>query len=113
MLVPLEHTRPPPLDDTFGAYLVGTFIGLVLLGVTICQAYGYARAFPGDPLRLKILVALAVSLEIVSSGMNIHSNYYHMVTNFFHPENIGPGVWSDQLQPLTCVRAPWSRALAA
>lgn len=75
-------------------------------------------------------------------------SYYHMVTNFFHPENIGPGVWcvphptficavqylsmnvrSDQvssdirervkyaslprqLQPLTCVRAPWSRALA-
>lgn len=71
-------TQVPPLDDTFGALLIGTFMGLMcvytylpeardthlmrlmtftsLLGINLYQALRYARAFPGDPLWIKTLV---------------------------------------------------------
>ncbi|KAL1939024.1 hypothetical protein VTO73DRAFT_10284 [Trametes versicolor] len=86
--------RPPPLDSTFGAILIGTFAGLILLGVILHQAYYYTRTFPGDSLWLKSLVALTVSIEIFSSGINMHMCYYYLVTNYFHPETLVRGVWS-------------------
>ncbi|EIW53716.1 uncharacterized protein TRAVEDRAFT_52835 [Trametes versicolor FP-101664 SS1] len=92
--------RLPPLDNTFGALLIGTLLGLILLGIMLHQAYRYALTFPGDSLWLKILVASMVSLEIASNGMSVHMCYYYLVTNYFHPENIAQSVWTIELSPL-------------
>ncbi|EIW55352.1 uncharacterized protein TRAVEDRAFT_51476 [Trametes versicolor FP-101664 SS1] len=37
--------KVPALDNTFGALLLGTFLGLVLYGLTLHQGYRYTR-FP-------------------------------------------------------------------
>ncbi|KAL1939033.1 hypothetical protein VTO73DRAFT_10293 [Trametes versicolor] len=87
----------PALDDTMGALLVGTFIGLILLGITLHQAYRYARIFPNDSSWLKGLVAFVVLLEIISSGLTMHACYYYMVTNYFNPQDLGVSVWSANI----------------
>ncbi|KAL1939016.1 hypothetical protein VTO73DRAFT_10276 [Trametes versicolor] len=92
--------RLPPLDNTFGALLIGTLLGLILLGIMLHQAYRYALTFPGDSLWLKILVASMYadrSLEIASNGMSVHMCYYYLVTNYFHPENIAQSVWTIEV----------------
>ncbi|TBU56624.1 hypothetical protein BD310DRAFT_949952 [Dichomitus squalens] len=38
----------PMLDDTFGAMLVGTFVGLILYGMVILQSFRYLRMYPED-----------------------------------------------------------------
>ncbi|KAL1938576.1 hypothetical protein VTO73DRAFT_11599 [Trametes versicolor] len=48
--------RLPPIDSTSGALLIGTFIGLFLLGLILHQAERYARTFPGDSLWIKSLL---------------------------------------------------------
>ncbi|KAL1939521.1 hypothetical protein VTO73DRAFT_9832 [Trametes versicolor] len=93
--------RLPPIDGTSGALLIGTFIGLFLLGLILHQAERYARTFPGDSLWIKSLVALMVFLEIASSGINVHVCYHSLVTNYFHPERAVNNTWTISLTPLT------------
>ncbi|EIW53717.1 uncharacterized protein TRAVEDRAFT_52836 [Trametes versicolor FP-101664 SS1] len=89
--------RLPPIDSTSGALLIGTFIGLFLLGLILHQAERYAR----DSLWIKSLVALMVFLEIASSGINVHVCYHSLVTNYFHPERAVNNTWTISLTPLT------------
>ncbi|KAH9846293.1 hypothetical protein C2E23DRAFT_598649 [Lenzites betulinus] len=55
-----SQVEPPSLGSTIGALLIATFLGLILLGVILHQAYRYARNFRNDPSWLKGLVALTV-----------------------------------------------------
>ncbi|KAI0655878.1 hypothetical protein C8Q70DRAFT_401916 [Cubamyces menziesii] len=56
--LPLEL---PSLDSTLGAMLLGMFIGLIIYGVTLNQAYQYFRRYPQDSLILKTLVLVVLS----------------------------------------------------
>ncbi|PIL37248.1 hypothetical protein GSI_00941 [Ganoderma sinense ZZ0214-1] len=47
------HGPSPTLDETFGAVLVGTFLSLMLYGVTLHQAFRYHALYPSDRSLLK------------------------------------------------------------
>ncbi|KAL1939528.1 hypothetical protein VTO73DRAFT_9839 [Trametes versicolor] len=87
----------PALDKTYGALLVGTFLGLILYGLTLHQAYRYFRLYPNDSKWLKILVAMVLVAETFTSFLGVHACYYQLVTNYFHPQALTRPSWSLNL----------------
>ncbi|TFK84131.1 hypothetical protein K466DRAFT_602282 [Polyporus arcularius HHB13444] len=90
----------PALDNTFGAYLLGTFLGMLQYGVLLYQVQEYCRLYPRDRGVLKCLVAAIVLLETVFSILNIHTCYHYLVLNYFAPPRLLFGVWSINFTPL-------------
>ncbi|KAI0808213.1 hypothetical protein C8Q74DRAFT_1363620 [Fomes fomentarius] len=45
----------PPFDELYGALLIGTFITLMLYGLTVHQTYRYVCLYPSDVLVLKFI----------------------------------------------------------
>ncbi|KAI1785103.1 hypothetical protein LXA43DRAFT_1066197 [Ganoderma leucocontextum] len=86
--------KVPPLDNTFGAVLLGTFIGLIFYGITLHQSYRYFRMYPSDLPSLKRLVFFVVILETITSAMSMHVCYYYLVANYFNPPALLHGMWS-------------------
>ncbi|KAI9060961.1 hypothetical protein FKP32DRAFT_1678556 [Trametes sanguinea] len=85
------------LPRTFGAYLICTFFGCIMLGLTIHQTYRYFRFYPNDLLSLKALVVLVLGLDILHSISSMHICYFYLVSNFFRPARLLEGVWSIRL----------------
>ncbi|KAM5544659.1 hypothetical protein V8D89_001557 [Ganoderma adspersum] len=77
--------KVPHLDNTFGAVLIGTFVGLILYGITLHQSYRYFRMFPADVPNLKFLT--------VSSALSMHVCYRYLVSNYFNPLALLCGEW--------------------
>ncbi|KAL1939504.1 hypothetical protein VTO73DRAFT_9815 [Trametes versicolor] len=92
--------KVPALDNTFGALLIGTFVGLILYGLTLHQSYRYLRLYPNDSRALKCLVAFVVLLETITSVFSMHVCYFYLTTNYFNPEALLHGVWSLNLFPV-------------
>ncbi|RPD54049.1 hypothetical protein L227DRAFT_657835 [Lentinus tigrinus ALCF2SS1-6] len=90
----------PALDNTFGAYLLGTFLGMLLYGMLLYQVHDYYRLYPKDRMVLKVLVAAILLLETVFSILNIHTCYHYLVTNYFAPLRLLVTTWSINLTPL-------------
>ncbi|TFK81494.1 hypothetical protein K466DRAFT_568985 [Polyporus arcularius HHB13444] len=82
----------PALDNTFGAYLLGTMLGMLQYGVLLHQGQEYFRLYPRDP---RVLKGLAVTTPPHTS-----TSYYYLVTNYFKPQRLLVGVWSINLTPL-------------
>ncbi|KAL1939503.1 hypothetical protein VTO73DRAFT_9814 [Trametes versicolor] len=57
---PSLDEEEPPLDSIYGAFLIGNFVGLLLYGAILHQAYHYARTYPQDQLALKCVVVATV-----------------------------------------------------
>ncbi|EIW53042.1 uncharacterized protein TRAVEDRAFT_53459 [Trametes versicolor FP-101664 SS1] len=93
---------PPPLDNTFGAFLLGTFLGLVLYGVTIHQAYRYIRLYHNDGILVKVFVVCIFVVETLQISTCMHTCYFYLVTNYFDPQALARGVWSIQAQSVIC-----------
>ncbi|KAI0776740.1 hypothetical protein BD413DRAFT_228052 [Trametes elegans] len=90
------------LDTTLGAWLLGTFFGLLLQGAVYLQAFRYYRKYPNDPRYLKIWVAIVLFLETFNTALTMHSCYTYLVTNFANPSIlVGRPVWSMWAFPLT------------
>ncbi|OJT11707.1 hypothetical protein TRAPUB_11769 [Trametes pubescens] len=87
---------PPVLDNTFGAFLLGTFLGLVLYGVTIHQTYRYFRLYHDDGILVKAFVVCIFVIETLQIATCMHTCYFYLVTNYFEPEALRRGVWSIQ-----------------
>ncbi|TBU59183.1 hypothetical protein BD310DRAFT_817733 [Dichomitus squalens] len=93
-----------PIDNTFGALLIGNYIGLVMYGTTAYQAYKYFQTYPKDTAILKCLVGSRAS-GAVTSGENIRPyssfvlrvyklpSYFYLVTNSFNPSALLAGSW--------------------
>ncbi|KAI0353779.1 hypothetical protein OH77DRAFT_1427075 [Trametes cingulata] len=90
----------PSLDNSFGAFLIATFVGLIMYGLTIHQSYRYYRLFPKDLLVLRMTVALTVFLETVHVILCMHICYYYLVAHYFKPDALLEGVWSVRVFPL-------------
>ncbi|PIL22425.1 hypothetical protein GSI_15113 [Ganoderma sinense ZZ0214-1] len=72
-----------PIDNTFGAILIGNFVGLLMYGIILYQAYDYFRLYSKDTRRLKCLVFALL--------------YFYLVTNYFNPAALLIGTWSAVL----------------
>ncbi|KAI8976295.1 hypothetical protein BD414DRAFT_530927 [Trametes punicea] len=55
-----ENRSVPSLDLTFGAVLIGTYVGLLIYGFNLHQAFRYNELFPRDQMHLKVLVSLVL-----------------------------------------------------
>ncbi|KAL1949865.1 hypothetical protein VTO73DRAFT_8746 [Trametes versicolor] len=97
LLAAAVRSQLPPLQDTFGAYLICTCIGCMLFGLTTHQTYRYYRLYPTDAVSLKTLVASLLALDILHTITSIHVCYHYLVTNYFNPLSMGTGVWSIRL----------------
>ncbi|KAI0667885.1 hypothetical protein C8Q78DRAFT_1081766 [Trametes maxima] len=90
----------PTLGNTLGAFLVGTYLGLILYGMIIYQAYNYFRMYPDDLRLVKIWVIVILLVETVHTVMCWHSCYYYLVSNYFRPDILQYSVWSMNMLPL-------------
>ncbi|KAI0759602.1 hypothetical protein BD413DRAFT_272328 [Trametes elegans] len=87
----------PPITETFGAILLGTFVGLILYGLNVHQTIRYLRNFPHDVQRLKSMVIIVFIVDTFHSVFGVHMCYYYLVMNAFHEDALLDGVWSIRL----------------
>ncbi|KAI0749997.1 hypothetical protein C8Q80DRAFT_662345 [Daedaleopsis nitida] len=83
----------PSLQNTFGAFLICTFLGFLIYGITSHQAYRYFRLYPSDRKTLKIFVLFLGLLDTVHTITNAHACYHYLITNYFNPCKLAEGVW--------------------
>ncbi|TBU25223.1 hypothetical protein BD311DRAFT_670151 [Dichomitus squalens] len=83
----------PALDNSFGAILVGTCIGLMMYGVSSNQMFFYFRVYSGDKVYLKSTVVCLFALDTFHSIACIHASYQYLITNYFQPQVLLVGVW--------------------
>ncbi|KAH9895563.1 hypothetical protein C8Q73DRAFT_789360 [Cubamyces lactineus] len=83
--------KPPSLNNTYGALVLGTVFGLMLYGLTVHQTYRYGRLYPKDSLWLKALVAGILVMETLHITLCIVAVYYHLVDNYFNPLSLLEG----------------------
>ncbi|KAI9058010.1 hypothetical protein FKP32DRAFT_1293009 [Trametes sanguinea] len=92
---PLELLpKVPSLNNTYGAFLLGTFIGLMLYGLTLHQTYRYYRLFPGDLKIIRAFVITTLVLETIHTVLCMHICYFYLVLNYANPSALLNGVWS-------------------
>ncbi|KAI0363602.1 hypothetical protein BV20DRAFT_1057897 [Pilatotrama ljubarskyi] len=91
----------PSIANTYGAILLGTFVSLMLYGLTIHQAYRYARMHNRDPQFMKGYVVFIVILDTFHTVLCMHISYWYLVTNYFKPDRLFKGVWSLNLVAVT------------
>ncbi|TFK91583.1 hypothetical protein K466DRAFT_310372 [Polyporus arcularius HHB13444] len=96
----VARTSSPSLDETYGAYLLGTFVATVLYGISVHQLYRYFRQFSTDTVFIRCLVYLVMILETVHTALNMHTSYYYLVTNYFDPAVLRTGIWSLIYAPI-------------
>ncbi|KAI0659796.1 hypothetical protein C8Q70DRAFT_1053625 [Cubamyces menziesii] len=90
----------PSLSTWLGAFLLATFICLMLYGLTLHQSYRYSRLFPEDIILLKAIVLLTVVAETVHIALCMHICYFYLVTNYFNAAALLEGVWSFRILPI-------------
>ncbi|KAH9848470.1 hypothetical protein C2E23DRAFT_889120 [Lenzites betulinus] len=90
----------PSLDNTFGSFLIATFLGMLMYGLTIYQSYKYFRLFRDDAFVLKLIVVSTLLLETFHIILCMHVCYYYLVTSYFNPLALLDGVWSIRILPL-------------
>ncbi|TBU52714.1 hypothetical protein BD310DRAFT_970666 [Dichomitus squalens] len=94
----------PALDNSFGAILIGTCIGLMMYGVSSNQMFRYFRIYSGDKVYLQGTVVCLFALDTFHSIACIHASYHYLVTNYSQPQVLLVGVWSIRvLAPVTGV----------
>ncbi|KAI1792526.1 hypothetical protein LXA43DRAFT_1093494 [Ganoderma leucocontextum] len=101
-LSPDELSTWLPLDKTFGAYLLGTFLGLILYGLIVHQAYRYYHLFHSDDSFIRLLVGVVLALETLHTALTMYLCYNVLVTYY---GNLGyalasGGPWSLNIQPV-------------
>ncbi|KAL7278321.1 hypothetical protein ACG7TL_008297 [Trametes sanguinea] len=88
------------LDNTIGYMLIGTFVSLVLYGVSVLQVYRYIQLYPKDSIIIKTIVFIVMILETVHSILPMHTCYYYLVSHFGSEIAALDTVWSINLLPV-------------
>ncbi|KAH9853034.1 hypothetical protein C2E23DRAFT_885028 [Lenzites betulinus] len=71
--------------EGIGAWLIGTFISTLVVGMVLQQAFRYFRLYPSDPLYMKAWVIIAVLLDLLTTAFSMHVAYYYLVTYYLNP----------------------------
>ncbi|KAI0808197.1 hypothetical protein C8Q74DRAFT_1231656 [Fomes fomentarius] len=87
----------PPLDDSFGAILVSTFVALLLYGLTVRQNYQYFCSYPADSSTLKLIVLSLLLGNTVDCGALIYTCYHYLVVDYANPLDLNRIVWSFKM----------------
>ncbi|KAH9933570.1 uncharacterized protein BXZ73DRAFT_100955 [Epithele typhae] len=84
----------PELGNSFGAMLIGTFIGIALYGAVVHQAYRYFRVYHDDQILIKALVLVVLALETFHIVACCHLSYHYLVANWGVPIHLINTTWS-------------------
>ncbi|KAI0826684.1 hypothetical protein BC628DRAFT_251584 [Trametes gibbosa] len=104
----------PTLDDTYGALLIGTFLGLMLYGASLHQLVRYVRLFRSDVPSIRLLVTSVMVLETIHVVFTMHVCYYYLVRSYLKPQVLLEAIWTLQLFPaLMALTACVSKAFLA
>ncbi|KAJ7659089.1 hypothetical protein DFH06DRAFT_1472546 [Mycena polygramma] len=76
------------VDNTFGAFLIGTLVSYALFGVETVQVYVYYDRFPQDSRTMKAMVAALWCGELAHTVSIASLLYTMIITNFGHPERL-------------------------
>ncbi|KDR76332.1 hypothetical protein GALMADRAFT_247721 [Galerina marginata CBS 339.88] len=82
------------IQDTFGAMLIGTFVTMILYGITTLQAYFYYLSFPKDGKQTKLLVLLIWLLDTFHSIFVGHCVHRFLIAGFVDRSLLVNGNWS-------------------
>ncbi|KAI0326372.1 hypothetical protein GY45DRAFT_1310549, partial [Cubamyces sp. BRFM 1775] len=94
---PVQMSSP---DDSLGAVMLGTFISLIIYGVTLHQVYRYLRLFPRDSRILKTLVVFVLILDTTTSAFSILVCYVDLIQDAYKPIELLNSSWSIDVLPL-------------
>ncbi|KAI0823083.1 hypothetical protein BC628DRAFT_615048 [Trametes gibbosa] len=72
--------------EGIGAWLIGTFISTLVVGMVLQQTFRYFRLYPSDPLYMKTWVVVAVILDLLTTAFSMHVAYYYLVTYYLEPQ---------------------------
>ncbi|KAM5544789.1 hypothetical protein V8D89_001687 [Ganoderma adspersum] len=87
----------PPIDNTFGAVLIATFLATTLYGLVFHQCYRYFKLYPNDGVWVKSLVVFTLVFETFHIVLSTHVCYYYLVTSASDPDARRSSVWSLRL----------------
>ncbi|KAF8881872.1 hypothetical protein BD779DRAFT_986358 [Infundibulicybe gibba] len=87
----------PDITPTFGALLIGGYASIGLFGVLTLQCWLYCSQFPGDPTRMKLMVAFVWISEFLRSCFMVHAIHYYTVLQWGNPAPLSRAVWSLEL----------------
>lgn len=89
-------------NGELAAPLIGAMIAFAMYGALICQTAWYFRAFPKDPLYLKILIVLLCASETAGLVLDSRSIWYYFIRR---------GIGVDPETLISCNY--WSAAVSA
>ncbi|KAF5314418.1 hypothetical protein D9619_011998 [Psilocybe cf. subviscida] len=69
-------------SGNLGAMEIGTFVGLILYGVTVAQAYHYFTKHGSDPVHTKLMVFVLMFLETFHTFVAAYAVYLATVTHW-------------------------------
>ncbi|KAI0788121.1 hypothetical protein C8Q74DRAFT_657464 [Fomes fomentarius] len=69
----MDSWSTPPVKENIGAYLLGTFLGLLFYGLSMHQTYRYCNLFPTDTKLIRLSVITVMFLETVHTVFTMHS----------------------------------------
>ncbi|KDR70341.1 hypothetical protein GALMADRAFT_144651 [Galerina marginata CBS 339.88] len=81
------------LNNTFGAFLIGTLVSSMLFGVTGIQTWYYFQNY-SDHIFVQSVVLIILVAESLHIVFCIHATYHYTILNFSNLEELGVVVWS-------------------
>ncbi|KAI0764543.1 hypothetical protein BD413DRAFT_167630 [Trametes elegans] len=98
---PWTAVLPPAIDNSFGAILVGSFVGYMLYGLALHQGYRYFRivGYERDSVYVKGTVAAVLILETLHTALAMDLCYSYLVTNYFKPQALLHSTWTADIMP--------------
>ncbi|TFK83042.1 hypothetical protein K466DRAFT_666127 [Polyporus arcularius HHB13444] len=96
----------PVVDNTYGAWLLGSFACVLFQGMVFHQTYRYFKLYPRDATYLKVWVIVVNVVELVTTMMAVHTSYYYMVSHAFDVAVLlEKPVWSITWMPIPATLA--------
>ncbi|KAI0709773.1 hypothetical protein C8Q76DRAFT_798565 [Earliella scabrosa] len=95
-----QHELATKLEQSLGAYLIGTYFGVLLYGLGVHQTYRYFRLFPTDTKLIRTSVIAVMLLQTIHTVFTIHTCYHYFVSHFGNGRFLTFGVWSLNWIPL-------------
>ncbi|KAN0080171.1 hypothetical protein V8E55_009737 [Tylopilus felleus] len=77
--------------------LIGTFLGLILYGITCMQAFFYFRTYEHDTWRLKLTVVFLVLLETAHAAMTMWVIDDYLVAHYADIQTLESATWMSVL----------------
>ncbi|KXN80800.1 Endoplasmic reticulum mannosyl-oligosaccharide 1,2-alpha-mannosidase [Leucoagaricus sp. SymC.cos] len=83
-----------PLDNTFGAMMIGLVVSAVLHGICLLQAFYYFQRYKKDHILMKALVVVLVTFDATHLCLITHTAYHYTITKYRDESSLMLITWS-------------------